>query len=124
MSSSIALYPSASFSLDAAGYVTAHDRAAFERPQRYCAPPPFALARLERPDDEQVVCRLPEPQRDGTWSLTLAPLKLIDHLSAVIPPSRRHRHRDYGLLAPQTSLRAAIVALGGELSDDPRFPIR
>jgi len=31
--------------------------------------------------------------RNGTTALTLNPLELIDHLAALIPPPRCHRHR-------------------------------
>jgi len=111
------------FSLDAAVCVAAHDRPGLERLLRYCARPPFALARLELLDDERVIYRLPAcsgiGQRDGTTALTLTPLELIDHLAALIPPPRRHRHRYHGVLAPNSPLRAAAVALGRDLTDDP-----
>ncbi|WPL22122.1 IS91 family transposase [Thiorhodovibrio frisius] len=107
------------FSLDAAVRVGAHDRTGLERLLRYCARPPFALERLERLDAERVVYRLPKPQRNGITALTLTPLELIDHLAALIPPPRRHRHRYHGVLAPNAPLRAAAVVLGRELTDDP-----
>jgi hypothetical protein len=80
---------------------------------------PFALERLELIDAERVVYRLPKPQRDGTTALTLTPLELIDHLAALIPPPRRHRHRYHGVLAPNSPLRAAATAYGREAADDP-----
>jgi hypothetical protein len=58
--------------------------------------------RVERLDDERVVYRLPKPQRDGTTALTLTPLELIDHLAALIPPPRRHRHRYHCHLTAMT----------------------
>lgn len=107
------------FYLDAAVRVDAHDRAGLERLLRYCARPPFALERLELLDAERVVYRLPKPQRDGTTAPSLTPLELIDHLAALIPPPRRHRHRYHGVLAPNSPLRAAAVVLGRDLTDDP-----
>jgi hypothetical protein len=35
----------------------------------------------------------------------LTPLELIERLAALIPPPRRHRHRDYGVLAPSRYAR-------------------
>jgi hypothetical protein len=105
------------FSLDAAVRVDAHDRAGLERLLRYCARPPFALERLELIDEQQVIYRLPRTQRDGTTALSLTPLELIDHLAALIPPPRRHRHRYHGVLAPNAPLRAAATAFGRELAD-------
>ena len=110
------------FSLDASVHVAAQDRAGLERLLRYCARPPFALERLELLDAERVVYRLPKPQRDGATALTLTPLELIDHLAALIPPPRRHRHRYHGVLAPNAPLRAAAIALGRDLTDAPSAP--
>jgi hypothetical protein len=107
------------FSLNAAVRVGAHDRAWMERLLRYCARPPFALERLELLNAERVVYRLPEPQRDGSTALTLTPLELIDHLAALIPPPRRHRHRYLGVFVPNSPLRAAATAYGRGAADDP-----
>jgi hypothetical protein len=74
--------------------------------------PPFALERLEQVNEHQVIYRLPKPRRDGRTALSLTPLQLIDHLAALIPPPRRHRHRYHGVLAPNSPLRAAAVAYG------------
>ena len=43
----------------------------------------------------------------------LTPLELIERLAARIPPPRRHRHRDYGVLAPNAPLRGQVTALAG-----------
>ena len=43
----------------------------------------------------------------------LTPLELIERLAALIPPPRRHRHRDYGELAPNAPLRAQVIVLAG-----------
>jgi hypothetical protein len=43
----------------------------------------------------------------------LTPLELIERLAVLIPPPRRHRHRDYGVLAPNAPLRSAVTALAG-----------
>uniref|UniRef100_UPI0002D9D72B IS91 family transposase n=1 Tax=Thiorhodovibrio frisius TaxID=631362 RepID=UPI0002D9D72B len=66
-----------------------------------------------------ILLRLPKPQRNGITALTLTPLELIDHLAALIPLPRRHRHRYHGVLAPNAPLRAAAVVLGRDLTDDP-----
>jgi hypothetical protein len=39
----------------------------------------------------------------------LTPLELIERLAALIPPPRRHRHRYYGVLAPNAPLRSAVT---------------
>ena len=41
----------------------------------------------------------------------LTPLELIGKIAALIPPPRAHRHRYYGVLAPNSPMRAAVTAL-------------
>lgn len=43
--------------------------------------------------------------------LRLTPLELIDRIAALVPPPRTHRHRYFGVLAPNSPLRAAVTAL-------------
>jgi hypothetical protein len=43
--------------------------------------------------------------------LHLTPLELIDRIAALVPPPRTHRHRYFGVLAPNSSLRDAVTAL-------------
>jgi hypothetical protein len=45
-------------------------------------------------------------------------LELISRLAALVPPPREYRHRYYGLLAPNSPLRIAAVALvAGQTAD-------
>ncbi len=108
------------FSLDASVCIAGDDPAGLERLLRYCARPPFALERIEQVSEDRIVYRLPEPQRDGRTALSLSPLELIDHLAALIPPPRLHRHRYHGVLAPNASLRLAATAYGRDA--DPTSP--
>ena len=43
-------------------------------------------------------------------ALVLTPLELITKIAALVPPPRAHRHRYYGVLAPNARLRAAVTA--------------
>ncbi|APW46526.1 hypothetical protein RA876_09245 [Rhodoferax antarcticus] len=43
--------------------------------------------------------------------LILTPLELIDRIAALVPPPRTHRHRYFGVLAPNSPLRAAVTAM-------------
>ncbi len=54
----------------------------------------------------------------------LSPLELIDALAALIPPPRRHRHRDHGVLAPNSPLRAAVTPDGREEAPSPQAPAK
>jgi len=55
----------------------------------------------------------------GNVSLMLTTLELIERLGALIPPPRRHRHRYYGVLAPNAPLRAAVTALASPRAATP-----
>ncbi|GAB1234115.1 IS91 family transposase [Ferrigenium sp. UT5] len=98
------------FSLDASVCIGGTDRAGLERLLRYCARPPFALEHLHTLDAEHLLYHNPKPRTDSPRDLVLTPLELIDKIAALIPPPRAHRHRYYGVLAPNSPLRAAVTA--------------
>ncbi|MFO1403214.1 MAG: transposase [Azonexus sp.] len=87
------------FSLDAGVRIEANDRQGLERLLRYCARPAFAQERLRQIDAEHLVYESPKPGPGGRVSQIL------------IPPPRRHRHRYYGVLAPNSPLRPAVTVL-------------
>ncbi|MCP4306123.1 MAG: transposase, partial [bacterium] len=99
------------FSIDAQVRIEGHDRQALERLLRYCARPPFALERIEKVDAQHIVYHLPKPKPDGRTTLTLTPLELIDLIVGLVPRPRAHRHRYFGVLAPNATLRVAVTAL-------------
>jgi len=99
------------FSLDASVCIGATDRAGLERLLRYCARPPFALEHLHPLDADHLVYHNPKPRSDSPRDLVLTPLELIDKIAALIPPPRAHRHRYYGVLAPNSPMRAAVTAM-------------
>jgi hypothetical protein len=99
------------FSLDASVCIQDTDRAGLERLLRYCARPPFALAHLHPLDDEHLIYHNPKPRTDSPRDLVLTPLELIDKIAALITPPRAHRHRYYGVFAPNSPMRAAVTAM-------------
>jgi len=103
------------FSVDGSVRIEGADRVGLEWLLRYCARPPFALEHLHQRDAGHLVYRNPKPARTtapGTrpTALVLTPLELIDKIAALVPPPRAHRHRYYGVLAPNARLRAAVTA--------------
>jgi len=78
---------------------------------RHCLHPPFALEHLHLLDAEHLIYHNPKPRSDSPRDLVLTPLELIDKIAALIPPPRAHRHRYYGVLAPNSPMRAAVTAL-------------
>jgi hypothetical protein len=99
--------------------VEANDRQALERLLRYCARPAFALERLREVDAQHLVYESVKPGPGGSVTLMLTPLELLDRLATLIPPPRRHRHRYFGVLAPNSRLRAAVTALAGPRAETP-----
>ena len=90
---------------------------------RYCARPLFASERLDWLEpDQRLVYHLPKPRPDGQTALSLTPLEFLDHLAALIPPPRKHRHRYHGALAPHSPLRPAVTVYAGLPMDAPAGP--
>ncbi|MFQ5538600.1 MAG: transposase, partial [Gemmatimonadota bacterium] len=114
------------FSIDASVRIEGHDRHGLERLVRYCARPPFALHRLHAmggkealtAPDARLLYRLPGPTPDGRTVLILSPVELLQRLAPLVPPPRMHRHRYYGVLAPNAQLRPQVIALREGESDD------
>jgi hypothetical protein len=77
------------FSLDASVRIEADDRKGLERLLRYCARPPFAADRLEEPDPQRLIYRLPKPGPDGRTQIILSPLELISRIAALVAPPRQ-----------------------------------
>lgn len=72
---------------------------------------PTAAEGLEELDPHRLIYHLPKPGPDGPTQLILLPLELIERIAARVPPPRMHRHRHYGVWAPNAPLRAAVTAL-------------
>ena len=50
-------------------------------------------------------------------------LRELDRLAALVPPPRLHRHRYFGVLAPNSPLRTAVTALAPGATTAPPPPI-
>lgn len=73
---------------------------------RRCASrPPLALDRLRELGPECPVYDHPKRDAGGNGPLLLTPLELLDHLSALVPPPRIHRHRCFSASVRTTAYR-------------------
>jgi len=98
------------FPVDTQGRIEAHRRCGLERLLRYCARPAFALERLREIDARHLVYESVKPGPGESVCLMLTPMQRLDRLATLIPPPRRHRHRTYGVLAPNCAcLRTPTV---------------
>ena len=50
---------------------------------------------------------------DGRTYLILTPLELLDRLARLVTPPRIHKHRDFGVLAPNARIRETVTASSG-----------
>jgi len=54
-----------------------------------------------------------EQQKQRSIELRLSASEFLDRVAALIPPPRKHRHRYFGVLAPNSPWRALLVAQAG-----------
>ena len=54
-----------------------------------------------------------EQQQQRSIELRLSASEFLDRVAALIPPPRKHRHRYFGVLAPNSPWRALLVAQAG-----------
>ena len=69
----------------------------------------------------QVELKLKTPWRDGTTHLVMSPLEFMQRLAALVPRSRLHLIRFYGVLAPNAKVRALVVPKGRAHADTARL---
>lgn len=112
------------FSVGASVCIEGTDRPGLERLLRYCARPPFALEHLQQLDAKHLCYHNPRHKPDEPGDLVLTPLELIDKVAALVPPPQTHRHRYYGVLAPNSPLRAAVTALARVAVPPPADTVR
>jgi hypothetical protein len=102
------------FSINGAVRIGADDRRGLERLLRYCARPLYAAGRLQWiVPGERLRYRLAKPGPSGETELILTPFEFIDRIAQLMPAPRRHRHRYFGVFAPNAPLRKQITACAG-----------
>jgi hypothetical protein len=111
------------FSVDGSVRIAATERAGRERLLRYCARPPFALDRQRELDPDHLLYESTQQGPGGNGPQRLTPLALLNRLATLVPPPRIHRHRYFGVLAPNSPLRTAVTALAPEATTAPPAPI-
>jgi hypothetical protein len=100
------------FNLHAGVTVRTGDREALERLCRYGARPCFSLERLSMLADGRLAYRLRKSRTNGATHLVMTPVDFLARLAALVPPPRFPLVRFAGVLAPNSSWRAAVVPGG------------
>ena len=109
------------FDLHASQPIEALDRTAVERFIRYCLRGPIAEGRLTNgPREGLLTYRLKEPKADGTTSLVLSPIALLERLAKLIPLPGRHMVRHHGVLSNAARWRPKILP---KPPDDPTIQL-
>ena len=101
---------SGGFSMHAGVRAAGQDSDGCERLLRYCARPMFAGERLPW---AALYGHRPEQRQQRSIELRLSPSEFLDRVAALIPPPRKHRHRYFGVLAPNLLWRALVAANAG-----------
>jgi hypothetical protein len=103
------------FSLHAAVRLASHQRKGLERLCCTITRPALANERLSRDGKGQVVLRLKSPTRDGTAHIVMQRKvfmqrkAFMQRLAALVPRPRPHLIRHHGVLAPNATLRGAVI---------------
>ena len=84
--------------------VGAQNRKGLERLCRYIARPPLAKDRLERLDDGDYRLKLKTAWSDGTTSLKLSGLEVMERLAALVPPPRVNQVHYHRLFGPRSKM--------------------
>jgi len=100
------------FSLNADVLIESDEPKSLERLLRYCARPPFSADRLQWIKENELLAYQPKP--NAVEVLKLTPYELLEKLAALIPPSKQHRHRYHGVLAPNSPYRQTVTSLASK----------
>lgn len=87
------------FSLHAGVTTSASSRDQLEKLCRYITRPAIAESRLSVNNQGNVVYRFKKPWSDGTTAIKMTPLEFMEKLVSLIPRSKVHLTRFYGVLA-------------------------
>ena len=89
------------YSLHAAVVIPRKDRKGLERLCRYIARPPLAQERLVELSEGMYKLTLKTPWSDGTSSILLSRMEIMERLVALIPPPRANQVLYHGIFVPQ-----------------------
>jgi hypothetical protein len=101
--------PMLGFNLHASRRVHANDRMGLERLCRYILRGPISNDSLSRLPNGMLKLRLTHPWSDGTMSLLMTSLELMEKLAVLVWPPGFHRIRYHGVFAAHATLRPLIV---------------
>ena len=115
------------FSVDGSVKIHQYDRNGLERLLRYCARPLFASDRLEKLSDNRLIYKPTTQWKTAAGykqhPIYLSPLEFIEKIALLIPPPRKHRHRYFGVLAPNSPYREPVTARAAQDLQEGDVPV-
>ena len=117
------------FSVDGSVQLHKNDRKGLERLLRYCARPVFASERLQQISDNTLIYNPDKQWKNSNGQsyvqhpISLSPIEFIEKIATLVPPPRIHRHRYFGVLAPNSPYRAQVSAMASQAIDDGVIPV-
>ena len=99
------------YSLHAAVVIPRKDREGLERLCRYIARPPLAQERLAELSKGMYKLTLKTPCSDGTSSILLSRMEIMERLVALIPPPRANQVLYHGIFAPRSKYRRKLLPM-------------
>jgi len=112
------------FSVDGSVKLHKNDSKGLERLLRYCARPIFASERLQQLSDNTLIYKPDKQWKNSNGQsyaqhpITLTPIEFIEKIAILVPPPRIHRHRYFGVLAPNSPYREQVTSLASQILDD------
>ena len=97
------------FNLQAATYVSPHDRRRLEELVAYMTRPPLANDRLSVDQNGDLIYRMKRRFADGTQAILLSPSELLEKLCAMVPPPRAHQQLYTGVFSSRSKWRNLVV---------------
>ena len=93
----------------------ARNRKGLEKLCRYIARPPLAKSRIVDDGGGEYRILLKTPWSDGTTSIRLTLLEVMERLAVLVPPPRAHQVLYHGVFAPRSP-----VSKGNQEKEDRR----
>lgn len=112
------------FSVDGSVRLHKNDSKGLERLLRYCARPIFASEKLQQLSNNLLIYKPDKQWKSSNGQsyaqhpITLSPIEFIDKIATLVPPPRIHRHRYFGVLAPNSPYREQVTSHASQVLDD------
>jgi len=112
------------FSVDGSVKLHKNDYKGLERLLRYCARPVFASEKLQLLSDNTLIYKPDKQWKDSNGQsyaqqpIAMSGIEFIEKIATLVPPPRIHRHRYFGVLAPNSPYREQVTSHASQKLDD------